>query len=201
MIYDHEVLKLKFKDYSNINQKISLEVKKGKLTRIKKELYTDSLDLDKYVIANVAVDPSYISFEYALSYYGLIPEYVSVITSSCYNKKNYKKFTAKNITFEYRSIPNDAYPYGIKFYTAENNIKYKMASKEKALCDCLYSKYPVRFIEDIKILLFEDLRIDENEFWKLDFEFIKQICDKYHSNTIKTLVKFIEGANYKNEHN
>ena len=76
-----------------------------------------------------------------------------------------------------------------------------MASKEKALCDCLYSKYPVRFIEDLKILLFEDLRIDENEFWNLDFEFIKQICDKYHSNTIKTLVKFIEGANYKNEHN
>lgn len=138
MIYNYETLSLKFKNYSNINQKISLETKKGNIIRIKKELYTDSLGLDKYVIANVAVDPSYISFEYALSYYGLIPEYVSIITSACFNKKNYKKFVAKNIAFEYRSIPNDAYPYGIKFYTAENNIKYKMASKEKALCDCLY---------------------------------------------------------------
>lgn len=33
MIYDYEALKLKFKDYSNINQKISLEVKKGNLIR------------------------------------------------------------------------------------------------------------------------------------------------------------------------
>lgn len=198
MVYDHEALKLKFKDYSNINQKISLEAKKGNLIRIKKELYTDSLDLDKYVVANLAVDPSYISFEYALSYYGLIPEYVSVISSACYNKKNRKKFVAGNVAFDYRHIPNDAYPYGIRFYTAENNIRYKMASKEKALCDCLYSKYPVRFIGDLKILLFEDLRIDEHEFWKLDFEFIKEICDKYHSNTIKTLVRFVEGE--KNEH-
>jgi len=44
MIYNHEALKFKFKNYSNINQKISLEVKKGALVRVKKELYTNSME-------------------------------------------------------------------------------------------------------------------------------------------------------------
>jgi len=199
MIYDHETLQIKFKDYSNINQKINVEIKNGNLTRIKRGLYTDSLNMDSNVIANVCLNPSYISFEYALSFYGLIPEKVSTITSACYNKKNNKRYIVKNKIFDYQSVPNEAFPYGIIFLKNEINIQYKIASKEKALCDTLYTKYPVRFIKDLKILLFEDLRIDEYEFWKLDFNFIKSIANYYHSNTIKTLIKFVEGE--ENEHN
>ena len=72
-----------------------------------------------------------------------------------------------------------------------------MASKEKALCDVLYAKYPVRSIKDLKNLLFEDLRVDEDEFMNLDFDFIIFIADKYHSNTLSTLKKYVEGL--KNE--
>ena len=67
-----------------------------------------------------------------------------------------------------------------------------MASIEKALCDTLYSKYPVRSISDLKILLFEDLRIDEEMFNNLNFEFIKKISTLYHSNTLLTLNKYIK---------
>lgn len=198
MIYTHEALTTKFKNYKNINQKINTEIRKGNLIRIKRGLYTDSLDLDSNVIANICLNPSYISFEYALSIYALIPEKVSALTSACFNKKNNKKYIVNNIIFNYQSIPNEAYPYGILFLKNENNIQYKIATKEKALCDTLYTKYPVRFIKDLKILLFEDLRIDEYEFWKLDFNFIKSIASYYHSNTIKTLIKYVEGE--KNEH-
>lgn len=198
MIYTHEALTTKFKNYKNINQKINTEIRKGNLIRIKRGLYTDSLDLDSNVIANICLNPSYISFEYALSIYALIPEKVSTLTSACFNKKNNKKYIVNNIIFNYQSIPNEAYPYGILFLKNENNIQYKIATKEKALCDTLYTKYPVRFIKDLKILLFEDLRIDEYEFWKLDFNFIKSIASYYHSNTIKTLIKYVEGE--KNEH-
>ena len=55
-------------------------------------------------------------------------------------------------------------------YAHSNNISYKIASKEKAICDLLYSKYPVRSISDLKTLLFEDLRIDEDEFQTLNFK-------------------------------
>ena len=193
MIYDNQSLKLKFISYSNINQKISLESKKGNLVRIKKGLYSDNIISDRLLISNVCYEPSYISFEYALSYYGLIPEYVSMITAACFDKKNSKKYIVKDLTFEYRSIPNDVFPYGIIFLKNEYGIRYKIASKEKALCDTLYSKYPVRTIDDLKTLLFADLRIDENEFLKLDFKFIIDIAPLYHSNTLHTLCKYIGG--------
>ena len=38
MIYDNNALNILYKDYSNINQKISLETKKGNLIRIKRGL-------------------------------------------------------------------------------------------------------------------------------------------------------------------
>jgi len=191
MIYDIQALKIKYSSYSNILQKINLEVKKNRLTRIKRGLYSDNVIEDKLVIANICYEPSYISFEYALSYYGLIPEYVSLITSSCYNKKNNKTYNTNNISFEYKSIPNEVFPFGITFLTNENGIRYKIATKEKALCDMLYSKSPIRSIKDLKIMLFEDLRIDENEFNNLDYEFIKEISLKYHSNTLLILNKYL----------
>ena len=191
MIYDLQSLKIKYKDYKNLNQKISIECKKGNLIRIKKGLYSDNINIDKQVIANICYEPSYISFEYALSYHGLIPEHVSVITSATYNKKNNKRYIANGQIFEYKSIPNAAFPYGIIFLTNEEGIKYKIASKEKALCDLLYIKKPVRSIKDLKILLFEDLRIDEEYFKSLNIEFIKSFGNKYRSNTIKILIKYI----------
>ena len=191
MIYDNNALNLLFKDYSNINQKISLETKKGNLIRIKRGLYTNNLKIDAPIIANVCYEPSYISFEYALSYYGIIPEFVSIYTSAVYNKKNNKIYKLGIETFEYRSIPNEVFSEGIRFNKNEEGIIYKMASIEKALCDTLYSKYPVRSIADLKILLFEDLRIDEEMFNNLDLGFIKKISTLYHSNTLLTLNKYI----------
>ena len=113
MIFDLQSLKIKFKDYENINQKISLECKKGNLTRIKRGLYSDDLRCDIEVIANICYSPSYISLEYALSYYGLIPEYVSSLTSATYGKKNNKKYMVDNALFSYSSIPSAVYPKGI----------------------------------------------------------------------------------------
>ena len=191
MIFDLQRLKIKFKDYSNINQKISLECKKGNLTRIKRGLYSDDLRCDIEVIANICYSPSYISLEYALSYYRLIPEYVSALTSATYGKKNNKKYMLDNALFTYSSIPSAVYPKGILIKENINGDSYKIASKEKALCDMLYKKYPVRSIKALNYLLFEDLRIDEDELLTLDKEFINEIAPLYHSNTLNTFLKFL----------
>ena len=191
MIYDLQSLKIRYKDYANINQKISLECKNGKLTRIKRGLYSDDLLGDIEVIANLCYAPSYISFEYALSYYGLIPEFVSTLTSAIYGKKNNKVYKLENAIFEYNSIPDKVFSKGILLKKNQKDLNYKIASKEKALCDMLYLKYPVRSIKDLKYLLFEDLRIDEDELFSLDKDFINEIAPLYHSNTLNTFLKFI----------
>ena len=160
MIYDFQSLSIRYKEYSNIYQKINNECKKGVLVKIKRGLYTDDLYNDKEVIANICYNPSYISFEYALSYYGIIPEFVSTFTSATFGKKNNKIYRMKDATFDYKSVPDEVFPMGILIMKNSKGISYKIASKEKALCDLLYSKYPVRSIKDLKMLLFEDMRID-----------------------------------------
>ena len=192
MIYDFQSLRIKYKKYSNIYQKINNECKKGILVKIKRGLYTDDLYNDKEVIANICYNPSYISFEYALSYYGVIPEFVSTFTSATFGKKNNKIYHMKDSTFDYRSVPDEVFPMGILIMKNSKDISYKIASKEKALCDLLYSKYPVRSIKDLKILLFEDMRIDENELLKMNVEFIKEIAPLYHSNSLNVLKKYLD---------
>ena len=191
MIYDFQSLRIKYKEYSNIYQKINNECKKGILVKIKRGLYTDDLYNDKEVIANICYNPSYISFEYALSYYGVIPEFVSTFTSATFGKKNNKIYHMKDCTFDYKNVPDEVFPMGILIMKNSKDISYKIASKEKALCDLLYSKYPVRSIKDLKTLLFEDMRIDENEFLKMNVEFIKEIAPLYHSNTLNVLKKYL----------
>ena len=191
MIYDFQSLSIKYKQYSNIYQKINNECKKGILVKIKRGLYSDDLYNDKEVIANICYNPSYISFEYALSYYGVIPEFVSTFTSATFGKKNNKIYHMKDCTFDYKNVPDEVFPMGILIMKNSKDISYKIASKEKALCDLLYSKYPVRSIKDLKILLFEDMRIDENELLKMNVEFIKEIAPFYHSNSLNVLKKYL----------
>ena len=191
MVYDFQSLSIKYKEYSNIYQKIHNECEKGVLVKIKRGLYTDDLYDDKEVIANICYGPSYISFEYALSYYGVIPEFVSTFTSATFGKKNNKIYRMKDATFDYKSVPDEVFPMGVFIMKNSKGISYKFASKEKALCDLLYSKYPVRSIKDLKMLLFEDMRIDEDEFLKMDAEFMKEIAPLYHSNSLNVLKKYL----------
>lgn len=192
MIYDTASLRVLYGSYANLNQKISREVKKGKLTRIRRGLFSDNVYVDAPVIANACCSPSYLSFEYALSYYDLIPERVTIYTSAIFRSKNYRRFDVAGLGFEYRSIPDSAFPYAVDRRVSESGIHYRIATREKALCDTLYTRKPVRSISDLKILLFEDMRIDEEDFVKLDKELLLFLVGKYHSNTLNTLGRYLK---------
>ena len=73
----------------------------------------------------------------------------------------------------------------------ESGYLYRIATPEKALCDKLYTIPPVTSQREIERMLFEDLRIDGAEFEKLDLDSILQIGDKYHSNNLKYLMKYL----------
>ena len=69
---------------------------------------------------------------------------------------------------------------------------YQIATPEKALCDMLYiQKPPVYSVKDLKYLLFSDLRIDEEEFSKLNREDLQFLCPKYHKATLTQLSLFL----------
>ena len=89
MIVFNMTLKASLSKYSNKNNKISRDIKNGKLFKIVNGIYETDPNTPPYLLASCIYGPSYISFEYALAYYGAIPERVYTVTCATYNKKKY----------------------------------------------------------------------------------------------------------------
>lgn len=155
-----------------------------------KGLYETEKTTPGYLLAGSIYGPSYLSFDFALSRYGLIPEVVYVFTSDTFEKKKTKKYSTPFGVYIYRDIPSEVYPLGIKLIR-EGSYAYQIATPEKALCDKLYSVSPVRNKKELQSLLFEDLRIDEMGFKGLDRKELLELCELYHCTNLKMLRKLL----------
>jgi predicted transcriptional regulator of viral defense system len=135
---------------------------KGYIRKLVRGHYIFSdLKLDEKVlfeIANRIYNPSYISFEMALSYYGLIPESVFGITSASTRKTN--RFATKVGDFLYRTIHPRLY-FGFEIVTNKEK-SFKMASPEKAFLDLFYIKAELR-----DAAAFAEMRVNREVFIKL----------------------------------
>jgi hypothetical protein len=198
MVKTIDELMLLYQEYSDPIGKINREVKKDNLIPLVKGLYEDDRKTPGHFLSSYIYGPSYLSFEYALSFYGLIPEKVNVYTSATFNKRRRKIYQNNFGVFTYRDIPKDAYPYEIKVYVVEG-YSYFMAIPEKAICDKLYTLPPQKSIKGLKFLIFSDLRIDEDAFYHLDFNKIIFLCKKYKSSNMKLLLKLIQKEAGKND--
>ncbi|MBI5466487.1 MAG: hypothetical protein HY974_04315 [Candidatus Kerfeldbacteria bacterium] len=87
-----------------------------------------------YLIANKLYQPSYVSLENALAYYGMIPEVVYTITSI--TTKPTREFTTPKGVFSYQRIKQIAYT-GYSPKRVEGGVVL-FADPEKALADYLY---------------------------------------------------------------
>lgn len=191
MIYSFDDLKIKFSNYAKIYDKVRHEVQAGRLIPLVRELYETDSSIDGKYLAGRIFGPSYLSFDYALYVYSLIPEAVyKTYTSATFDKRKAKKYQNYFGTFVYRDIPTAVYPLGVLVFE-ENGYSYQIATPEKALCDKLYTLSPVKNLSEFNSLLFEDLRIDENEFNKLSVETIEKLAPLYHASNLKLLIKFI----------
>lgn len=190
MIITNDAILKKLANYSNKNTKLAREVRDGKIIKIVNGLYETDSNTPGYLLAGSIYGPSYISFEYALSYYGMIPERVTTITCATFAKKKKKQFNTLFGTFTYRDIPILAYPEEI-ILKEENNYSYQIASREKALCDKIYTLKPLKNYSNLEKMLFSDLRIDSENFNKLNIEKIEKLSNLYHSTNILLLAKYM----------
>ncbi len=177
---DASVLKSVFTEYGFPGNKISLLEQSGNLIRLKRGLYTVSPEvtgqtLSLELIANHLYGPSYVSMEYALSYYGLIPERVFEIKSM--TSKRSRQFVNELATFSYIEIPTDYFPIGIRQVSSTQT--FLIASPEKALCDLIAYTQGLR-IQSLKSMLQyleEDIRFDTSEFAHFDVELIRKCVE------------------------
>lgn len=191
MIKTIDMLIYEYRNYSNIYNKIAYEEKNNNLIKLKRGLYETNKNADPLTIANVLLSPSYISFETALSYYGMIPERVYAIKSATFKKNRKKEYKNNFGLFLYQDVNLNAYPYDINQIEIDG-VKVMMASKEKALLDLLSVISPRNNKKELTDLLFDDLRIDEVLFDELDKDKIIKLCELYSSKTLKILKKYLE---------
>ncbi len=190
MIKTTQILMDEFKEYKDPKNKIRREVDSHRLFPLVKGLYEDRKDISPYLLSIHILNPSYLSFEYALSRYGMIPEMVFSYTSASFGKNKKKIYQNAFGTYSYRDVPDAAFPYGIKAIN-EDGYTYLLASKEKAICDTLYSLSPVANQKELEQLLFENLRIDFDEFEKINKNDVDFLATKYHSRNVTMLSKYL----------
>jgi len=153
--------------------------KKGIFVRLRNNLYMfKNKKVSMWIIANKVYAPSYISFETALSYYGVIPETVYAITSA--TTRITRNFSVLNTELIYRKIKKEAFT-GYKPLNIDDEIVY-VAELEKALADYLY------FVYLKKLSLNERLKTKDINKKKF-FEYIKTFNNKLFMNWVKNVIR------------
>lgn len=181
-------------DYVNPTAKIRRLVTAGELIPIIRGLYETDRNIPGHYLAPIIYGPSYLSFEFVLAYYSLIPEAVYNFTSATFEKKKVKQYTTPFGSYTYRDVPSNVYPIGLNLHS-EHGYGFIMASPEKAICDELYKISPVRNIHELEDLLFDDLRVDQEEFLNLNLKDLQDLSVHYHTQNHKLLHLFLKRRN------
>lgn len=190
MIKSTQELMLEYASYSNRKMKIQRLVRQGILFPVVKGIYETDRSTDPMLLAGVICGPSYISFQSALSYYGLIPEAVPVITSATTLKNRRKTYDTAFGTYTYRDVPSPVFPYELNDLSV-SGYPCLMASEEKCVCDTLYTLSPVGSIRALKELLFDDLRINEEALSSLRIPTLLELSEKYNTGNHRLFAKLL----------
>jgi predicted transcriptional regulator of viral defense system len=181
-----------FFNQKNIIIQIAFWLKKGYLGRIKDGLYILSKvknEINPMVLAQKIYEPSYLSLEFALNYYGIIPDIPGTYTSVTSRTTKYFKNSFGNFT--YQKIKPDFFA-GYETRN-EKNISFNIATPEKALIDYLYlNKNKISNDPDF----WKEMRIDEGFRFKkkkLDF-YIKLLGDKKVNKLIESVLSYQKNA-------
>lgn len=198
--FDYQTLIDCLEGYSNPRAKITQLLKKGIIVRIKKGLYIFGESFrrkpySKELLANLIYGPSYISLEYALQYYGMIPEQVEAVTSVTSGRS--RKFSTPSGMFTYRQIPVYALSTGMDRVELDDSTAFLIAIPEKALADKIISDRGASVSSQKKLLdyLENDLRIDMEHLLSLNPAVLDDIAGRYSSRKLKNLINFIRKDN------
>ncbi len=114
---------------------LSRNVKNGNLVKYRRGLYGFKGEhSSEILLANKVYQPSYVSLEYAMMHYGIIPETVYSITSV--TTRTSREFIINNIVYSYHRIKKKAFT-GYLNNDFDGQVAF-LAEPEKALVDYLY---------------------------------------------------------------
>jgi len=153
----------------------------GEIIRLKRGLYAFSEGLDRLALAHSLHGPSYISFETALEFHGLIPERVNIVMSVVDGRP--ATFNTPVGVYEYHSQARGLFArgMGLQFF---NGRTCPMANPEKALLDSL-SRAKLRAAdlseEDILSFTEESLRVSRDALGSLSCKKLLAMAPLYRN--------------------
>lgn len=180
----------------NLNYWVKKLLAQGELVSLKKGLYVSKLYLlgleknpalrEDYLeyLANIIRYPSYLSLEYVMAKYGLIPEAVFNITSVTTKSSRTYKNPLGN--FIYRHLKEELF-FGFEYVEYEDK-KVRVASKAKAIFDFLYfKKFASRAL--LKDDLIQGLRINWDAFSLKDQKEFEKAVESTSISKMKSILK------------
>lgn len=184
-------------EYRSPNDKIVRMIDDGLLLPIKRGLYAVSpeitgMPISLPLVANLLYGPSYVSMDYALHHYGIIPERVVEITSMTTRRgKIYDLMVGR---FSYTHSPPEFYSIGIDRIENPDQTGFLMASPEKVLCDKLVftRNVSIKSPKGLAALLIDDLRVDEESLARFDMNVIDDcILAGIKTDMLQALLKLV----------
>jgi len=127
-------------DPANMRRQLSRWTKAGRLYQLRRGLHALAPPFQKvkphpFLIANRMVRASYVSLQAALAYYGLIPEYVPVVTSVTTVRPG--RWETPLGVYEFRHVKTGLL-FGYQLTDLGGGQKAFVATSEKALLDLVY---------------------------------------------------------------
>ena len=191
MVKTTTILKQELAGFANPQGKIARLVREGKLIPLVRGLYEDDPSTSGACLAGSICGPSYLSFEYALSRHGLIPEAAVAYTSATCGKRKTKRFGNAFGIFEYRDVPATVFGLGVELHH-DTGRPYWIATPEKALCDQLHKLPPASNRPELEELLLGYLRLDGEGLSALRLPLISRLAEKYRCGNVALFARWLE---------
>jgi hypothetical protein len=166
--------------------KIARLLESGALILLRRGLYASRRNLDPLCLAGSIYGPSYISFETALAWHGMIPERVTEILSATI--KRAASFENDFGPFRYFAIPKSVYPVGIQRMT-DSDLPFLIASPTKAIVDRIAREAGFRSVADVA-RWWKAMRIDLLS--GLDHAQLQECAEGYGRPSVRWLLHFAE---------
>jgi predicted transcriptional regulator of viral defense system len=199
--FDYQTLMGCLRDYARPRGKISALLKQGAIIRVKKGLYIFGepyrrRPYSREILANLIYGPSYLSLDFALEYYGLIPERVEALTSVT-TGRSCRFFTPVGL-FTYRSIPLKAFRTGMDI---GDGRAFLMATPEKALADKIQDSRGsgIETQRELHAYLEDNLRMESAALAELNPTVLDEIAHRYASRRIRLLSHLVRRLRQKKQ--
>jgi len=191
--FDYPTLMSALSGYASPRARATALLRSGQIVRVKKGLYVfgDAYRKEPYcreLLANLIFGPSFLSLEYALGYYGLIPERVEALTSVTTNRA--KRFETPVGLFVYRPTPS----LSVGMERIEHgDIAFLMAVPERALADLIRDdrRSGIRTQQEMERYLVEDLRVESTAVGSMDTGLMEELAGALQSRKVAVCAALI----------